>query len=80
MILGDVQVPGKHLQCDQCRFDWISIAKDLPDFCPNRECRSREWNGKKTKRKPARQPAIQLPSPRKVRKSEFCQDDTDTDF
>ena len=67
MILGDVLVPGKSLRCDQCQYSWVSIANELPIYCPNRDCRSREWNGKKKKRKPARQPKIELPKPTKVR-------------
>lgn len=47
MILRDVMVPGKELKCQECLFVWVSIAKDLPECCPNKKCRSREWNGKK---------------------------------
>ena len=64
MILGDVRVPGKHLQCDLCGYRWISVAVDLPENCPKRECRSREWNGKKKRIRPTR---IELPKPTKVR-------------
>ena len=67
MILGDVMIPGKSLQCDACKIQWVSIASKLPDACPNRDCRSREWNGKKKKRKPAPKPKIVLPSPRRMR-------------
>ena len=64
MILRDVLVPGKELRCDLCGWTWVSIASDLPDFCPNRDCRSREWNGKKKRIRPTR---IQLPKPTRVR-------------
>jgi hypothetical protein len=68
MILGDVMVPGKSLQCDVCLLKWVSIvASKLPDACPNRDCRSREWNGVKKKRKPAPKPKIELPKPRRMR-------------
>ena len=69
MILGDVMVPGKSLQCDACKHIFVSIASKLPDACPNRECRSREWNGVKKKRKPAPKPKIEieLPKPRRIR-------------
>lgn len=70
MILGDVLVPGKSLQCDACKIQWVSIASKLPDACPNRECRSREWNGVKKKRKPAPKPKIVLPSPRRMKTGE----------
>lgn len=67
MILRDVLLPGKELRCNVCSWEWVSISRDLPDFCANRECRSREWNGKKKKRKPRRAPAIEIPKPRKPR-------------
>jgi hypothetical protein len=67
MILGDVMVPGKKLQCDACGFPWVSISSRLPDCCPNRDCRSREWNGKKQKRKPTPKPRIVLPKPQRIR-------------
>ena len=70
MILGDVMVPGKSYACDVCKYPWVSISNRLPDACPNRECRSREWNGKKTKRKPARGLAIEFPKPKKIKKGE----------
>ena len=67
MILGEVTMLAKHYKCDQCAYDWYSLAKRLPDCCPNRECRSREWNGVKIKRKPERGPAIQLPKPKRIK-------------
>ncbi len=67
MIIRDVLVHGKELECDKCHIVWISIAKDLPDFCPNRECRTREWNGKKRCVRPTR---IELPKPQKVKQGE----------
>lgn len=73
MILGDVMVPGKSLQCDVCLLKWVSIvASKLPDACPNRDCRSREWNGVKKKRKPAAKPkiVIELPKPRRIKNVE----------
>jgi hypothetical protein len=73
MILREVLVPGKELKCERCDFIWVSIAKDLPEFCPNRDCRSREWNGRKKRIKPTR---IELPKPTKVKQGE----DNDYDF
>lgn len=69
MILRDVMVSGKELQCDICRYVWVSISRELPEWCPNRDCRSREWNGRKTRRKPSLE-RIQLPKPPKVRSKE----------
>jgi hypothetical protein len=70
MILGDVMVPGKSLQCDACKYIFVSIANRLPDACPNRKCRSREWNGHKVKRKPAPKPKIELPRPNRIKQGE----------
>ena len=68
-VLRDVMVAGKELRCDACLFTWISINKALPDCCPNRECRSREWNGKKKRvRKPKTR--IELPKPTRVKWTE----------
>ena len=61
MILRDVLVPGKELQCDKCKLIWVSISRKLPSNCPNRDCRAREWNGKKK-----RKPRIQLPKPKRM--------------
>jgi hypothetical protein len=72
MILGDVMVPGKSLRCDVCGYPWISVAVKLPTHCQNRECRSREWNGKKQRVRPTR---IELPKQTKVRN-----EDAETDF
>ena len=74
MILGEVNMLAKHLRCDVCLLEWYSIAKRLPDCCPNRDCRSREWNGKKKKRKPALKPRIELPKPKRIRTEELDAD------
>jgi hypothetical protein len=70
MILGDIMIPGKSLQCDLCKHIFVSIAARLPAACPNRKCRSREWNGVKKKRKPAAKPKITLPKPNRIRQGE----------
>jgi ribosomal protein L37E len=67
MILGQVNMLANHYQCNLCDYDWYSIAKRIPDSCPNRDCRSREWNGKKKKRIPAPKPKIELPKPTRKR-------------
>lgn len=66
MILRDVMVPGKELKCEKCQKIWICLSPDLPEFCTNRDCRSREWNGKKKRRKPTDE-RIQIPKPSRVR-------------
>ena len=77
MIIGDVMVPGKSLQCDVCLLKWVSIvASKLPDACPNRDCRSREWNGVKKKRKPAPKPKIEIELP-KPNRTRWVEEDTD---
>lgn len=60
-MIKDVTIRAKHCVCDLCSWDWISIAKKKPDACPNRKCRSREWNG--VKARPDRPQAIVLPKP-----------------
>jgi hypothetical protein len=71
MILGDVLIPGKSLRCDVCKYTWASIASRLPDACANPDCRSREWNGKKKKRRPAPKPKIVLPKPQRIKTEDF---------
>ena len=71
MILGEVQVSGKLLECDLCHYRWVSIAAQLPTHCQNRECRSREWNGVKKRVRPTR---IELPKPTKVK---WVEEETD---
>ena len=70
MIFADVQLLAKHYLCDLCKWDWYSIGTRKPDCCPNRECRSREWDGVKKKRKPAPKPKIELPKPRRTKQGE----------
>jgi len=57
------EVPG----CPRNGEPWLSIAKRPPSVCTT--CKSREWNGKKIKRKPAKAPKIDLPKPVKVREA-----------
>jgi hypothetical protein len=52
---------------------WLSLATRPPSKCPT--CRSREWDGAKQKRKPARKPRVDLPKPPKRRRR-----DDDTEF
>jgi hypothetical protein len=47
---------------------WLSLGKRPPSVCPT--CRSREWDGVKVKRKPARGPQVTLPKPIKVRQQD----------
>ena len=76
MILRDVLIPGKELKCNLCQWTWVSIDKKLPTVCANHDCRSREWNGKKQRRKPSLE-RIQLPKPARVRT--IVSDDGDID-
>ena len=67
-MIKDVTIPARLATCEICQYEWITIlaADRLPACCQNRECRSREWNGKKT-RKIADKPKVVLPKPIKVR-------------
>jgi hypothetical protein len=77
MIVRAVTVPGRLLACDLCTFSWISISQRLPEKCPNRDCRSREWNGRK---KPARAAQLVLPSPRGRGRPRIKADDVEFDL
>jgi len=48
--------------CDVCGHSWKSFCTQPPTWCPNPECRSREWNGKKYRKHGSE---IKLPAPRK---------------
>lgn len=64
-MIEHVEIPAMRCTCDLCRADWISISQRVPACCPNRKCRSREWNGVK-QRKPQPARAV-LPKPKRVR-------------
>ena len=66
-----VILPVKKCTCNLCEHLWHTLADRPPSVCPT--CRSREWDGVKVKRKPARGPAVELPKPVKVRSND---DDT----
>lgn len=64
-----VEMPVKHCVCEKCGHDWHSLAaKRDPTECP--KCGSREWNGKKVKRKPQAKEKFALPKPIQVREQE----------
>jgi hypothetical protein len=69
-----VQVSALECQCEVqgCGKAWLTLSKRPPSHC--KFCRSREWDGVKKKRKPAKRPKIELPKPLKVRNSD------DTEF
>lgn len=64
-MIRRVQIEVYECVCDLCNHHWHSLAKRPPLECP--DCGSREWNGKKVKRKPQAKPKIALPKPTKVR-------------
>lgn len=66
MIVGKVMVPGLSLQCEACGYPWVSTAKELPECCPDKGCRSREWNGPKKRVRKAKV-RIELPKPKRVK-------------
>ena len=76
-MITSVNIPGRFCQCEAllkdgtpCGYEWFSIAARIPSHCQNRECRSREWNGKKERKVPEAKPVVVLPKPVKVRKGE----------
>jgi len=68
-MIHDVTVPARLAHCEVCQYEWVTLLAPprLPATCMNRECRSRQWNGKKVKRKPDPKPKIVLPKPVKLR-------------
>lgn len=66
-MITNVSVPARHCLCEICGYEWCSVAAKIPVNCQNRECRSREWNGVKTKKLPEKKPALVLPKAIKVR-------------
>jgi hypothetical protein len=61
-MMEKVTIPARLCTCDVCGYGpWYSIAKKKPEACPNRKCRSREWNGAKGRPKGVQ--AINLPKP-----------------
>lgn len=67
-MIKDVTIPARLCRCEICFYDWISIASQIPVSCQNRDCRSREWNGKKPKRIPEKKPELVFPKPVRTRK------------
>lgn len=63
-MVRKTRIPALACTCEICGYPWYSISKTLPDACPNRECRSREWNGVKVRRK---RDKIDLPKPPRIR-------------
>ena len=54
--------------CPRNGLPWVSLGKRPPVACST--CKSREWNGVKTRRKPEPKIVIDLPKPVKVRSIE----------
>lgn len=73
-MIQDVTIPARYCVCDLCGYDWHSIAFLPPTHCQNRDCRSREWNGKKPNRVPEKKAVVILPKPVKVRNIDEVED------
>ena len=71
-MIKSVTIPARLAHCEVCSYSWITLLEPprLPSHCQNRECRSREWNGKKERKVPEAKPVVVLPKPVKVRKGE----------
>lgn len=52
-MLKTVQKPVNECACDLCKHTWDSLT--IPSICP--ACRSRQWNGGKTRGRPSNKPA-----------------------
>ena len=68
-MIRRVKIEVFECRCEQCGHGvekpWYSFGEQPPRHCP--KCGSREWDGKKVKRKPQAKPKIALPKPTKVR-------------
>ena len=62
ITVRNVVVPGRLCNAEQCHRPWLSILKHLPERCPRRDCRSRQWNGAKQR---SHVNEIKLPAPRR---------------
>ena len=40
-----VRVTREIWKCDVCAWEWIPESASVPERCPSRKCRSRNWNG-----------------------------------
>ena len=78
-MIQDVTIPARLCRCDAlladgtpCKYEWITLLSPPrePACCQNRECRSREWNGKKERKAPDKKPQVVLPKPVRVRQME----------
>ncbi|MGA7314757.1 MAG: hypothetical protein WBX22_12380 [Silvibacterium sp.] len=61
-MIERVRVPVKRCLCEVCLTEWLVPTDQLPMFCRNLACRSRNWNGKKQLRR-SHVNEIVLPSP-----------------
>ena len=68
MAVRNAKLDCLYFTCNRCGREWVNVHDDelgravftpIPERCPS--CRSREWNGPK---RPSRNHAIKLPSPR----------------
>jgi hypothetical protein len=62
-MIRDKVITVKECTCDVCGYHWTSTAPTPPRWCANKDCRSREWNGRKL---PSLTDEIKLPAPRKA--------------
>jgi hypothetical protein len=58
----DTTIPAKLCKCDVCGHEWTQVGK-LPIHCRNKQCQTREWNGKKPHGR-SHIHEIKLPAPR----------------
>lgn len=61
-MIRDKVITVKECVCDRCGHTWISLGDKQTDCCPNRKCRTREWDGLKLR---PHVNEIKFPAPRK---------------
>jgi hypothetical protein len=47
--------------CDMCGHEWIREGETMPDRCPKRTCRSRQWNKESSPPLPAAEVIAKMP-------------------
>lgn len=40
----DVSIQDFKLRCNRCNYEWLPRSDQLPEVCPNPECKSPYWN------------------------------------
>lgn len=64
-MIEETTISANLYTCQRCRYQWLSLCRQMPRFCANLECRSAEWNGEKQPLRRCHLHEIKFPAPRK---------------